>query len=217
MRALAWLAAGGHGWTAIAMHSDSTCAIVPASNTGIGPDLKHARNVYRQVSSFWARTAGITWVKGHAGTLVDARAGELAGKVAERLGPYTSMSLAHLKLRISEPFRTANETSHTDPKHHGTMEIPPPHPKKSILDRAGNRGARTVAQIRTGHRRSVVYLNRIRTPGHPEDECWFCNGPAKMTRSHVQLHCRNPKRSAARLGAWEGRNLGDVRVLLANP
>jgi len=38
-----------------------------------------------------------------------------------------------------------------------------------------------------------------------------------MTRSHVLLHCRNPKLVAARLEAWEGKNSGGVRVLLANP
>ena len=38
-----------------------------------------------------------------------------------------------------------------------------------------------------------------------------------MTRSHVLLHCKNPKLMAARLEAWEGKNPGGVRVLLANP
>jgi hypothetical protein len=38
-----------------------------------------------------------------------------------------------------------------------------------------------------------------------------------MTRSHTLLHCRNPKLAAARREAWEGKNPGSVRVLLANP
>jgi hypothetical protein len=38
-----------------------------------------------------------------------------------------------------------------------------------------------------------------------------------MTRSHVLLHCWNPRLAAARAEAWEGRNPGGVRVLLANP
>jgi len=38
-----------------------------------------------------------------------------------------------------------------------------------------------------------------------------------MTRSHVLLHCRNPKLVTARLEAWEGKNPGGARVLLANP
>jgi hypothetical protein len=38
-----------------------------------------------------------------------------------------------------------------------------------------------------------------------------------MTRSHVLLHYRNPRLAAARAEAWEGRNPGGVRVLLANP
>jgi hypothetical protein len=38
-----------------------------------------------------------------------------------------------------------------------------------------------------------------------------------MTRSHVLLHCSNAKLRAARMEAWEGKNRGGVRVLLANP
>ena len=102
----------------------------------------------------------------------------------------------------------AKENWHADPAHHGTMKIPPPPPKKPMLDKARNTVARTAAQIRTGHWRSAVYLKRIRKPGHPDDKCWFCNGTARMTRSHVLLHCKNPKLTAARLEAWEGKNPG---------
>jgi hypothetical protein len=38
-----------------------------------------------------------------------------------------------------------------------------------------------------------------------------------MTRSHVLLHCPNAKLRAARAEAWEDKNPGGVRVLLANP
>ena len=38
-----------------------------------------------------------------------------------------------------------------------------------------------------------------------------------MTRSHVLLHCRNPGLVTGRLEAWEGKNLGSIRVPLANP
>ena len=38
-----------------------------------------------------------------------------------------------------------------------------------------------------------------------------------MTRSHVLLHYRDPKLVTARSEAWEGKNPGGVRVLLANP
>ena len=38
-----------------------------------------------------------------------------------------------------------------------------------------------------------------------------------MTRSHVLLHCRNPRLVSARAEAWEGKTPGGVRVLLANP
>jgi hypothetical protein len=41
------------------------------------------------------------------------------------------ISIANLKLRISEKFRNAKEAWH---KVHETEEIPPPPPKKSCLD-----------------------------------------------------------------------------------
>jgi len=84
-----------------------------------------------------------------------------------------------------------------------------------MLDKARNAIARTAAQIRTGHWQSAVYLHRIRK--RADDKCWFCQDSVKMTRSHVLLHCRNPKLVAARLEAWEGKNPGGIRVLLANP
>jgi hypothetical protein len=81
------------------------------------------------------------------------------------------------------------------------------------MDQARNAIARTAAQIRTGHWRSAVYLSRIKK--RREDKCWFCEGRAKMTRSHALLHCPNATLAAARIEAWEGRT-GGIRVLLSN-
>jgi hypothetical protein len=128
------------------------------------------------------------------------------------------MSIAYLKLRISERFRKAKDDWHADTSHHGTMEIPPPPPKKSMLDRARNSVARVAAQIRTGHWRSAAYLKMIRK--RADDRCWFCSDLGeshRMSRSHVLLKCDNPRLAAARAEAWEGRRPGNVRRLLADP
>jgi len=90
-----------------------------------------------------------------------------------------------------------------------------PPPKKSCLDGMRNALARTAAQISTGHWRSAVYLKRIGK--RADDKCWFCQGPAEVTRSHVLLHCPNEKLRSAKIEEWEGKNLGGVRVLLAIP
>jgi hypothetical protein len=160
------------------------------------------------------RTVTIEWVKGHAGTPGNGRADKLAGGAAELIGPHTAMSLAHIKLRISERFRKAKDAWHADPAHHGNEEIPPPPPKKSS---ARNSIARVAAQIRTGHWRSAVYLNRIRK--RDSDSCWLCrdSGRHRMSRAHFLLNCRNQRVMAARAEAWEGKHPGSVRRLLADP
>jgi hypothetical protein len=109
-------------------------------------------------------------------------------------------SMAYLKLKISERFRKAKDASAA---HHGTEEIPPPPRKKSCLDHMRNSLARTAAQIRTGHWRSAVYLKRIHK--RADDKCWFCQGPARMTRSHVLLHCSAEKLWAASSNRGVGR------------
>jgi hypothetical protein len=126
-------------------------------------------------------------------------------------GKNVLVSLAHLKLRISEIFREAKDKWHADPQHHGTNEIPPPPPKKSCMDGARNSIARTAAQIRTGHWRSAIYFKRIRK--RRSDECWFCTRGARMTRSHALLHCSNATLVAACNGHQTVRNTGLYRVV----
>jgi hypothetical protein len=140
--------------------------------------------------------------------------------VSASIGTHATMSLAHIRLRISERYREAKDTWHADPAHHGTEEIPPPPPKKSTLDRVRNSIARTAAQIRTGHWSSAVYLKRIRK--RETDHCWLCDGIGqnrhKMTRAHVLMNCRNPQVVAARAEAWGGGETpGSVWRLLADP
>jgi len=57
-----------------------------------------------------------------------------------------------------------------------------------------------------GHARTAVYLKRIWK--RADDNCWFCQGPARMTRSHVLLHYPSEKLRSARSEAWEGKNPG---------
>jgi hypothetical protein len=87
------------------------------------------------------------------------------------------MSLAHLKLQISEMFRKAKTAWHDMPGHHEFEEIPPPPPDKSCLDKMRNPLARTEAQKCTGRWRSVVYLKRIRKM--VDVKCWFCQARQK--------------------------------------
>jgi hypothetical protein len=65
----------------------------------------------------------------------------------------------------------------------GKETILSPSPKKSFLDRAPNRLARTIAQVRTGHWLSAAYLERVRKnrDENISDLCWWC-GRFRMSR-----------------------------------
>jgi hypothetical protein len=201
----------------LVIHSDSTSAIARASYFDTGHGQRPAKGIRTILHALEqeGRTAEIQWVKGHAGTMGNERADLLTDKAAEKTAWSPFTSLAYLKLRVSEKFRTANDEWHKNPDHHGSEEIPPPPAKKSCLDWARNSIARIAAQIRTGHWRSAVYLKRIKK--RRDDKCWFCRGRNRMARSHVLLHCPNAKIRAARGEAREGKDLGSVRVLLSNP
>jgi hypothetical protein len=91
--------------------------IARAQHTGA---QKTATKINRLLATLFlqeGRSAEIQWVKGHDGTPGNEKAGELAGKAAEKEGP----SIASLKLRISERFRAAMEAyprQRRDPPHH---------------------------------------------------------------------------------------------------
>jgi hypothetical protein len=79
------------------------------------------------------------------------------------------VSSTSFKSLISKKYNDAKEKWNKNPALHGKDSITPPSPKKSCLDGAKNGLARVVAQIRSGHWRSAVYLKRIRK--RKEDYC----------------------------------------------
>jgi hypothetical protein len=136
---------------------------------------------------------------GHTGIIGNERADMLAGQAAsERQKGRTS--IAWLKERISQHYTMATDTE-TDK---GKETILPPSPKKSFLDRAPNRLARTIAQIRTGHWLSAAYLKRVRKnrDENISDLCWWC-GRFRMSRTHVFLRCTHPDLENARTAIWD--------------
>jgi ribonuclease HI len=101
----------GAGQQHMTVHSDSTSAIARAGHTGAGPGQSVARNMRNMVCSLRNRgkTVDLVWVKGHEATPGNEKADVLAGKAAEKAGYSRVMSIAHLKLRISDRFRSAKE------------------------------------------------------------------------------------------------------------
>jgi hypothetical protein len=86
----------------------------------------------------------------------------------------------------------------------GKESITPPTPKKSFLDRASNRLASTIAQIRTGHWLCASYAKRVRKhrEEHVPDKCWWC-GKYRMSRTHVFPRCMYPNLEDAREDIWD--------------
>jgi hypothetical protein len=124
-------------------------------------------------------------IPGHSGIVGNERADQLAGEAASEKR-HGRTSIAWPKERISQHFTIAKD-SETDK---GKETITPPAPKKSFLDRASNRLARTVAQIRAGHWLCAPYLKRVRKNREEQvsDKCWWC-GQYRMSRTHVFLRC----------------------------
>ena len=75
----------------------------------------------------------------------------------------------------------------------GKESITPPASKKFFLDRASNRLARTIAQIRTGHWLCAPYIKRVRKNREEQvsNKCWWCS-QYRMSRAHVFLRCKKP-------------------------
>jgi ribonuclease HI len=146
----------------LTIHSDAQAAISRVGHTGTGPGqdraLRVVQAVQRRPRQGW-RTR-IEWVPGHSGSVGNERADQLAGEAASERRHGRS-SIAWLKERISQHFTIAKD-SETDK---GKETITPPAPKKFFLDRASNRLARTVEQIRTMHWLCAPYLKRVRKIG----------------------------------------------------
>jgi ribonuclease HI len=106
--AILWFLNHRNMGSSLVVHSDSTSAIARVGHTRAGPGQEHAIRIQRWVTAMSRatrkRTVDLVWVKGHAATPGNERAEQLAGKAAEMVGTHATMSLAHIRLRISERF-----------------------------------------------------------------------------------------------------------------
>jgi ribonuclease HI len=178
----------------LSIFSDSTSAIARVKHNKTGPGESRATKVIRHIQRLKAqgKTASIDWVQGHNNDPGNDRADELAGQAAELPPPRlaNAVSIAWMRQTVSDQYTA---TANIELRETGKHTITPPPPKKSALDKGPNSEARAVAQLRTNHWLSGVYLKRIKKRSH--DGCWFCEpshnsqDTPRMTRTHVLLRC----------------------------
>ena len=88
--------------------SSSTSAIARAGHTGTGPG--QAQTSTDGSLAFWP--VNIEWVKGRSGVPGNEKADGWRGEAVEKSNTNPVMSIAHLKLKISERFRKNKEKWH---------------------------------------------------------------------------------------------------------
>jgi hypothetical protein len=115
------------------IHSDSPdrSAIARTEHSGADSGQGRAKSIQKTIVDILLREDPPMWcgskaMQGFLGMREQMRSQvRLLKKTA-----WPTASLARLKLRISEEFRTAKEEWHKDPHHHGTEEIAPPSPQE---------------------------------------------------------------------------------------
>jgi hypothetical protein len=132
------------------------------------------------------------WVQAHHNDPGNARADELVGQASELPPPplANAVSIAWMRQTVSEQYTAAANIELREKGPH-TITLPPL--KKSALDKGPNSESRAVAQPRSTHWLSGVYLKRIKKRSH--DGCWLSElvhnsqDSPRMTWTHVLLRC----------------------------
>jgi ribonuclease HI len=95
------------------------------------PGQTATRNIRNMVCELRGRgkTVDLEWVKGYQGTPGNEKADVLAGRAAEKAGYSKIMSISHLKLRISEKFRTKKRSGISPRDNTERKRYPLPRPR----------------------------------------------------------------------------------------
>lgn len=196
------------GFTEVEIRCDAQAALQRIKDNRPGPGQWLAQRVLDLEEELHTEgvRANFRWVRGHKGIEGNEKADEAAKQATSpkvtRLPQEESFaSLAHINRTTTDrKWAEHRQWLEAHCKGHTAYTLTSAQRTDRAPATAEKRTAARYYQLKTGHALIGTYLKRI---GRNEtDECWWCRGKTRQTRTHLLKDCRTWRRQQHEL--WEG-------------